>query len=52
MLEETQQGNDFMPFELSGLVAATLTPMQADGTLNLEPIPRVVESSITCSGAE
>lgn len=32
-----------MQYELSGLVAATLTPIAADGSVDLRPIPRVVD---------
>ncbi len=32
-----------MRYELSGLVAATLTPLHPDGAVNLEPIPRIVD---------
>jgi N-acetylneuraminate lyase len=32
-----------MRYELSGLVAATLTPLCADGSVDLAPIPRVVD---------
>lgn len=32
-----------MQYELSGLVAATLTPLRADGSVNVEPIPRIVD---------
>ncbi|MHB8901689.1 MAG: dihydrodipicolinate synthase family protein [Thermoguttaceae bacterium] len=32
-----------MRYHLSGLVAATLTPLHADGAVNLEPIPRIVD---------
>lgn len=32
-----------MSFELTGLIAATLTPMGATGDVNLEPIPRLVD---------
>lgn len=32
-----------MQYELTGLVAATLTPIQANGSVDLEPIPRIVD---------
>ena len=32
-----------MQYELSGLVAATLTPLRADGSIDVEPIPRIVD---------
>ena len=32
-----------MRYELSGLIAATLTPIAADGSVDLEPISRVVD---------
>lgn len=32
-----------MQYELSGLVAATLTPLREDGSIDLAPIPRVVD---------
>jgi N-acetylneuraminate lyase len=32
-----------MQYELSGLVAATLTPIASDGSVDLGPIPRVVD---------
>ncbi len=32
-----------MRYQLSGLVAATLTPLHPDGAVNLEPIPRIVD---------
>ncbi len=32
-----------MQYELTGLVAASLTPIGADGAVNLEPIPKIVD---------
>ncbi len=32
-----------MKYELSGLVAASLTPLHVDGSIDLEPIPRIVD---------
>ena len=32
-----------MQYELTGLVAATLTPIRANGSVDLEPIPRIVD---------
>lgn len=32
-----------MQYELTGLVAATLTPIDANGSVDLEPIPRIVD---------
>lgn len=32
-----------MQYELSGLIAATLTPLDADGAVDLEPIPAIVD---------
>ena len=42
-----ENNKDFEP--LKGLIAATFTPFDQDGQLNLDPVPRIVEHHAKCS---
>ena len=42
-----ENNKDFKP--LKGLIAATFTPFDLDGKLNLDPVPRIVEHLAKCS---